>query len=425
MNVSEIKIEEFKNGLNIYQSDKFKINEKINKFWNVKSEYENFLDFKTKNNYGNDFEALQELAKVNKNKEHCSLKLNNLITKSNPDKDFEMISVNFKDENEAKEYFDYLQKNLKLDSLYQDIKLVDNKIEVVYTRLSVSEKEQRTYRTKTKRLALSEMKDTAITSVNNNSLKIEQAIHNYNKNKILMYKYSDNVVKTITSNDTLTLNDKNVEDKKEQFLSILSQAKDEFKKDKNSKRGSNVVNTNLKNEIDTKQAPEDIKSEDNTNVASEVKESTTSGLGADEWLQIKQKASELKRNELVNNKDIILKTFDDYFKENGSFGDSIDRMNRSYKNDELQDFIIFHKNKDLNELNNLKKDNSKLENEVETKQENIIKLETNLNDVISKFEKNEVENANIINSLTNNIDELDNTNSRLSNSLNELTNAIV
>lgn len=359
MNIGEIKLESLDNGLKVYHSSDFNVSEKIKKYWND-TEFKSFEDYK-KDKKLDDYDALVSLSSE-ENKKHINIldvSAKTLKSKSNPDADFEKITIKFDNEIEAKKIFDKLQKDFKSSSLYNKLELKDNEISHTYSRIMLVEETAKIQRSKKESLSF-QANYSDLVNINYNCLEFVQAVHNVDNNLILSAKFGAGDVRYFTGNESLNLNSKKIEEQKTKLESLVNQLNNKTTKEKLENRGgSNNVSKNIKDLRDEtitttetskeeikeikKEVREDIKDnkiEEKEEVKEESKEESKQESKFSNFYYVSKMAFERDLLTLENNKNTIMKTFNDYLKEDSSIDTVIDRMSKSYKNPYLRDFII-------------------------------------------------------------------------------------
>ena len=392
MQANRIDIYTKKNGRDLYNS--LSINDEVlNRYWNKQGKYESFSKFRDLNGFNN-LQALEELTGTNKDKSLCAIGTNQIFkaTRSDLNKDFETITIDFEDKAEAELYKDYLEKNLKTNSVMKpSFEIKDNQLEYTYCRVCLNEDTKKLYRTQKERLTLNHLKDNQVmNSVNENSLLFIQEIHKKDKERLFSFKAKDNVIGIINSNNSLGLNDPDIEQLKDNQINLVNEVKKEVKKEKLETRGSNEVNSNIKQEKGKDNTQEKIEKE----VIGEAKDKPEM-TSYDNFMLVQQKLLETKLQELKDNKDTVMLSYDNYIKDGLKHNEAISKLSKSYKNEYVGDFVSNNLKDRQLETQILKEDNQTLKKQVSVLSGNLNTMRDKTNELTEALE----DNVNTINKL--------------------------
>lgn len=399
MNANELNIEVKNNGRYLYNS--LEVNDEVlNRYWNKAGGYVRFSQFRDLNGFNN-LQALEELTIKNKDHSLCAIGTNQIFThtKSDLNNDFETIIIDFEDKAEAELYKDYLEKNLKTNSVMKpSFEVKNNQLEYTYCRVCLDENNKKLYRTAQQRLTLNNLPDNQVmNSVNENCLLLIKAIHTKDKERLFVYKAKQGVIGIVSSNDSLGLNDTNITKLKEDALQLTNDTNKEVKKEKLETRGSNVVNSNIKQEKIKDKTEEKIEKE----IEEETKDITMTSF--DSFMLVQQKLLETKLKDLKDNKDTIMQSYDNFIADGLKHNEVIDKLSKSYKNEYLGDFVANNLKDRQLETQTLKEQNKTLIKQVSTLSGNIVTLKNHTETLTTKLE----EQTSTIDTLSSIIEEIE------------------
>lgn len=171
--------------------------------------------------------------------------------------DFQKISIdtNTLSDEEREELVGIINNKIKLQSMFSAIKTNGNNIEIIYSTQGIKEYKGRFGKAKKDSLTM-ETKYIESNDVNHRSIKVFEILANEFKTLLINKKdVNRNVVKTLSSNEVLGLENEFVQKELEKAAKIDEQIKGVNKEELNELRGSNKPSFN----VNTRPDPENIK----------------------------------------------------------------------------------------------------------------------------------------------------------------------
>lgn len=405
MNIATITIENTGlNGLEVYQSDDFKINDRLQRYWNSPM-FKSFEEFRETKKMS-DYNALIELVSDKEHLQGLEIDTRTFKGKSDPSKDFEKITLKFDNELEAKAMYEKM-KNFRGSSLYSKIEQNGNELSYIYTRLFINEEHGKLQRSKKESISC-QANYAEITNINKNCLEFVQQVHNFDNNLLVTINFGDGNIRYFSANESLNLEDNTIATLKEKMEGITNEVNKKTKKESLEQRGSNPVGTNMKTlkEIEIEEQPkkspkpkkeeieEQPKAQEQKEEIKEVSQEATQEPKQEEKKEVKPELSNFYHTSkmaferdlmlLENNKETIMSSFYSFMKEEANVNNVLERMAKSNKNPYLKDFILSQVGENIKE--NQEKMTKKEEENKGLKQENKT-LNNTINTMETKFEE--------------------------------------